>query len=125
MDKNVDPDTSKPYGEGKCQDVSATPQDIEAHRNTVGEILQTLSDHGFDVTEVAEQAGIPSADVQELSHDDLKTAVAYVAQNHPEVLQAVAQKVPGVQNLIAIVSTGPLAGLCGQIFGEQSPPGRE
>lgn len=96
---------------------SAAPHEVDAHRNALGEMIQTLSDKGIDVQKLAEQAGVQSTDIDELSHGDLANLTAYIAQNHPEVLSSVASRFPAAQGLIGMfASGGALSGMLGGIF---------
>src|SRR4051794_34109235 len=54
--------------DGEQTVASAAPHEVEAHRNLIGTALQHLTDQGIDVESLAEQAGISSADVEEMTH---------------------------------------------------------
>lgn len=94
---------------------NATPGEVEAHRNMLGEVMQHLADNGIDVDEVAEDAGISSSDVDALGHDDLATLTQYVAQNHPEVLQTVSDRFPAAQGILSQLTGADGGGLGGFI----------
>lgn len=83
---------------------NAAPHEVEAHRGMLGDAMQHLSEEGIDVDEIAEDAGISTSDVDALSNDDLTTLTQYVAQNHPEVLQAAADRFPAAQNLLSAIT---------------------
>ena len=94
---------------------NASPDVVEAHRNMLGEVMQHLADNGIDIDEIAEDAGIHSSDVDALGHDDLATLTHYVAQNHPEVLQTVADRFPAAQGLLGTLTGGDGGGIGGFI----------
>ncbi len=105
---------------------NAAPEDVDAHRNMIGEALQNLSDRGIDVESLAEKAGVSSADVDAMDHDDLATMTQYVAQHHPEVMQEVTDRFPQAQGLLGMVLGGSggqsggggfLGGLLGRFTG--------
>ena len=99
---------------------SAPAHEVEAHRNALGEMMQQLSDKGIDVERLAEQAGLQSTDIQEMSHGDLAGLTAYIAQNHPEVLGTVASRFPAAQGLIGMIGgAGGLGGMLGGFFGRK------
>jgi hypothetical protein len=104
-----------------CSSVeSAAPHEVEAHRNAVGAMLQNLSDKGIDVEKLAEQAGVSSADITALSHDDIGSLTVYIAKNHPEVLQSVAAKFPDAQGLIGLFAgSGGLSGMLSGLIGSK------
>ena len=102
----------------------AAPHEVEAHRNMLGDALQSLSDKGIDVDALAEKAGVSSSDVDALNHDDLANLTQYVAQNHPEILQQVTDRYPAAQGLLGMVlggnqggSSGGSGGFLGGILG--------
>ena len=95
---------------------NASDDEVDAHRNMLGEVIQNLADNGVDVDELAEKAGIESADVDALSHDDLATLTQYVAQNHSDLVQNVSDRFPAAQGLLGAI-TGGGGGLLGKLFG--------
>jgi len=94
---------------------NATPDEVEAHRGMLGEVLQNLADNGIDIDEIADDAGISTSDVDALGHDDLATLTQYVAQNHPEVLQNVSDRYPAAQGLLGTLTGGDGSGIGGYI----------
>ena len=111
------PDGTARQDEATVAVASAPAHEVEAHRNALGEMMQQLSDKGIDVEKLAEQAGLQSADVQEMSHGDLAGLTAYIAQNHPEVLASVASRFPAAQGLIGMIGgMGGLGGMLGGFF---------
>ena len=98
---------------------NAAPHEITAHRNALGNMLQALSAKGIDDEQLAEKAGVPSNDVDALSHDDLVALTVYIAQNHADVLQSVAARFPAAQRLMAVISGNQLGDVLGGIFGSK------
>ena len=94
---------------------NASPDEVEAHRGMLGEVMQHMADNGIDIDEIAEDAGIATSDVDALGHDDLATLTQYVAQNHPEVLQNVADRYPAAQGLLGALTGGDGGGIGGFI----------
>ncbi len=105
-DDTQDDDTQQDDGSGAQALANAAPEDVDAHRNMIGEALQNLSDRGVDVEALAEKAGVSSADVNALDHDDLATMTQYIAQNHPQVMQEVTDRFPEAQGLLGMVLGG-------------------
>ena len=91
----------------------ASGHEVAAHRNMLGDVMQNLSGSGIDVEALAERAGIDSADVDALSHDDLATLTQYVTQHHPDVVQEAAGRFPAAQGLLGMLSGGGF----GKFFG--------
>ena len=87
----------------------------QTHRNFLGDALQHLSDRGIDVDSLAEKAGVDSADVDNLSQDDLSQLTQNVQQNHPDALQAVGDRYPQAQGILSSLGGG--GGFLGKLFG--------
>jgi hypothetical protein len=97
---------------------SAAPEEVQAHRNALGDMLQNLSSKGLDVNTIAQKVGISSTDINELTHDDIISLTRYVATNHPEILQGAANKFPQAQGLISMVTANSgIMGAIGGLFG--------
>lgn len=103
---------------------AATPVNMEEHRGMLGGVIQQLEANGINVDDLAQRVGIPTADVDALSHDDLMSLAQYVATNHPEVLQQVAENFPAAQGLLGLLGAGGaqgggglLGGLLGRVLG--------
>jgi hypothetical protein len=111
-----DQDDGNTDDDGSSAIANASDDEVDAHRNMLGEALQHLSDNGIDVDELAERAGIDSSDVDALSHDDLTTLTQYLAQNHSDLLQNVSDRFPAAQGILGAI-TGGGGGFLGKLFG--------
>ena len=90
-------DVSSDDGSGAQAVTQAATDD---HRAALGSLVQNLQSRGIDVDSLAQQAGLDSADVNNLEHDDLLTLSKYVAQSHPELTQQVFSRFPLAQSLL-------------------------
>ncbi|BDI33078.1 hypothetical protein CCAX7_51290 [Capsulimonas corticalis] len=111
-----DSEDAQSDGDGAQALADAAPHEVDAHRNLIGDTLQHLSDQGIDVESLAERAGVDSADVNELTHGDLAGITQYIAQHHPEALQAVSDRYPAAQGILGAI-TGSGGGFLGRLFG--------
>jgi len=116
-DSSQDDDTSSDDSGGDSDDSGDSDSGVgsQAHRNFIGDALQHLSDRGIDVESLAEKAGVSSADVDNLTQDDLGQLTQYVQQNHPEALQAVSSRYPEAQGILSSLGGG--GGFLGKLFG--------
>ena len=114
-DEGKDIDDGDDLSDAGAAVANATPDEVEAHRSMLGEVMQSLADEGIDIDEIAEDAGISTSDVDALGHDDIATLTQYVAQNHPEVLQTVSDRFPAAQNLLGALTGGGGDGIGGFI----------
>jgi len=80
--------------------------DADTHRGVLAGVLDTLQQNGVDIDALAQRAGVATADVDALKHDDLMQLAQYVQQNHPEVLQMVAARIPAAQGLLGMLGGG-------------------
>jgi len=80
--------------------------DTDTHRGVLAGVLDTLQQNGVDVDALAQRAGVATADVDALKHDDLMQLAQYVQQNHPEILQQVAARIPAAQGLLGMLGGG-------------------
>jgi hypothetical protein len=110
------------------QDDGGASATDDTHRGVLAGVIDELQDNGVDVDDLAERAGISSADVNALSHDDLVSLAQYVEQNHPDVLQSVASRFPAAQGMLGDVDGGSSGsgggGLLGGILGRFLGGGR-
>lgn len=118
-DQEQDQDQELPDAdEAEAAVANAHPDEVEAHRNLIGDVLSHLSDRGIDIDAIAEDAGVSSSDVQELTHGDLAGMTQYLAQNHPELLQSVSDRYPAAQNILgAVTGGGGIGGILGRFLG--------
>ncbi len=104
--------------EAEAAVANAHPDEVDAHRNMIGDVLSHLSDRGIDIDAIAEDAGVSSSDVQELTHGDLAGITQYLAQNHPELLQSVSDRYPAAQGILgAVTGGGGIGGILGRFLG--------
>jgi hypothetical protein len=83
--------------------LGAAPQELDAHRNLLSEAFQMLEGQGVDTSDLAAQAGSSTDDPGEMSHSDLLSTTMALAQQHPEIMQMVAQRFPEAQGLLGTV----------------------
>ena len=112
-DRDQDDDSDDTGGDS--DDDTDSGAGSQTHRNFIGEALQHLSDRGIDVDSLAEDAGVSSADVNNLSDDDLGQLTQYIQQNHPQALQAVSDRFPQAQGILSSLGGG--GGFLGKLFG--------
>ena len=94
----------------------AAPQEVDAHRNLIGEALQILQGQGINPAELMQQAGVGTTNPNQMSHGDLVSTTLALARQHPEILAMVAQKFPQAQGLLSMVLGGGSPG-GGSAFG--------
>jgi len=81
----------------------ASPDEVEAHRGLLGEALSVLQSRGVDTSTLADEAGALTDDVSQMSHGDLVNTTLALAQQHPELLQQVADRYPAAQGILGSV----------------------
>jgi len=59
---------------------NASPDELEAHRSMLGEVMQHMAENGIDIDEIADDAGISTSDVDALGHDDIAILTQYISQ---------------------------------------------
>jgi hypothetical protein len=99
---------------------NAAPGEVDAHRGLIGNILGQLQGQGVDTQAVADQAGVGTTDPSQMSHGDLISMAQTLAQQHPELVQDVAQQFPQAQGLLNAVlgsGGGGIGGMIGKLFG--------
>ena len=107
---NTDDQTDAQAG-GEEALAQADPQDVDAHRGLLGQILGHLGGQGADVGSLLGQAGVSTTDPNQMSHGDLVSSTLALAQQHPEVMQMVASRFPQAQGLLgSILGGGAAAG---------------
>ena len=102
---------------------NAAPQKVDAHKDMLSEIFQTLEGQGVNTSNIAAQAGVNTTDPSEMSHGDLINSTLALARQHPEVVQMVAARFPEAQGLLSTVlgegaqgsGDGFLGGLLGRL----------
>jgi hypothetical protein len=102
---------------------NADPSEVDAHRGLIGEVFGQLEGNGVDTQGLANQAGVGTTDPSQMSHTDLVSMARTLAQQHPEIVQDVAQQFPQAQGLLNTVLGGQggggglLGGIVGRLFG--------
>lgn len=97
----------------------AAPQEVDAHRNMIGQALQMLQGQGVNPAELVQQAGVGTTDPNQMSHGDLVSTTLALARQHPEILMMIAQRFPQAQGLLGSVLGGgaPGGGMFGGLLG--------
>ena len=104
----------------------AAPEEVDAHRDLLSQMMGQLGGQGVNVQSLLGQAGIGTTDPSEMSHGDLVSTTLALARAHPEVMQQVAGQFPEAQGLLSSVlgagggqeaagGGGMLGGLLGRI----------
>ena len=78
----------------------AAPEDVDAHRNLLSQVLGQLGGQGVNVQSLLGQAGVGTTDPAQMSHSDLVSTTLALARAHPEVLTAVANQFPAAGGLL-------------------------
>ena len=98
-DTSVDDGTpEEPAGADSADD--ASPQSADATRNALGTMLGQLQSRGVDVNALAQQAGLDTADVDDMEHGDMIALAKHVAGAHPELAQTVLGQFPAAQGIL-------------------------
>jgi hypothetical protein len=103
---------------------NAAPAAAEAHKSLLDEALGMLSGQGVDLDQLAQSYGLPHVDVNNLNPAQLVQLTQQLAQQHPEILQSVAQRFPEAQGLLGMLTGsggqgggGFLGGILGRFLG--------
>jgi hypothetical protein len=113
---------------GGIQDATTGSGELtEEHRSAIGDLFQQAAERtGLPVGDLLGRVGVNASDIDELSHGDLLQAAQYLMQNHPELVQEVAARIPALQGLIGLMGAGGgqqqqtgslLGGLLGRVLG--------
>ena len=130
---NEQPETQIPDTDMGAQLLQmAGGDEINAHKDLLGQALSHLSGQGMDLNQIAQMAGVGTPDVNALSPAHLVQLTQWVAVNHPEVLQMLAEHFPAAQGLLGLLTGrtpasagegasanggGILGGLLGRVLG--------
>jgi len=94
-------------------------ESVVAHRRLIGDVLQKLADRGFDVEDLAEQAGVGGHDPETLSADDLGVLTQFLAGHFPDVFEALQHRYPDADSQLDDLPTDgrdrPFGGI-GKLF---------
>jgi len=96
-----DQDTQGDATQAVAQAVAqAAPDEVDAHRNLLSQVLGQLGGQGVNVQSLLGQAGVGTTDPSQMSHGDLVSTTLALARAHPEVLTAVANRFPEAGGLL-------------------------
>ena len=96
----------------------AGPEEVDAHKDMLSEVLGHLGGQGVDVQGLLGQAGVGTTDPSQMSHSDLISTTLALARSHPEVVQMIAQRFPAAQGLLgSVLGSGAAQGAEAQADG--------
>ena len=97
----------------------AAPEDVDAHRGLLGEVMSQLGGQGVNVQSLLGQAGVGTTDPSQMSHGDLAATTMALAREHPEVMTEVANRFPEAGGLLNDVlgAGGSGGGMLGGLLG--------
>lgn len=95
----------------------AAPEDVDAHRGLLGEVMGQLGGQGVNVQSLLGQAGVGTTDPSQMSHGDLAATTMALAREHPEVMTEVANRFPAAGGLLGDVLGAGGAGGGGMLGG--------
>ena len=72
----------------------AAPEEVDAHRGLLNEVMGQLGGQGVNVQSLLGEAGVGTTDPSQMSHGDLVTTTLALARAHPEVMTEVANRFP-------------------------------
>jgi hypothetical protein len=75
--------------------------EISEYRNLLGDVLEEISDRMGEFNEgIAQRAGLSTADIDAMTHQELALLARYTAQNYPDIFAEVAARYPAVEGMI-------------------------
>ncbi|MBC8102548.1 MAG: hypothetical protein H7Z41_08150 [Cytophagales bacterium] len=87
----------------------APPEQVDEQRGLLGGVLEMLQNQmGLNPQQVAQEAGVGTANVSALGSGDLVQLTLHLARTHPEIVMAVAQRFPLAQQLLPLILGGNL-----------------
>ncbi|MGC4042967.1 MAG: hypothetical protein QM758_04115 [Armatimonas sp.] len=98
--------TSEDAQEDTGEEADAS-EPLEEHRSAVGEAVAQAQSQGLDMTQLAQQLGLSTDDVNAMNQGDLMSVAKHLAAEHPEIAQNLLGRIP--------VVGGFLGGLLGGI----------
>jgi len=93
-------DDDQAQGDATQAMAQAAPEDVDAHRGMLSEILGQLGGHGVNVQSLLGQAGVGTTDPNQMSHGDLVSTTLALARSHPEMVTEVANRFPEAGGLL-------------------------
>ncbi|MGI4789039.1 MAG: hypothetical protein ACRYFS_09335 [Janthinobacterium lividum] len=96
----------------------AAPEEVDAHRGLLSEVLGQLGGQGVNVQSLLGQAGVGTTDPSQMSHGDLVSTTLVLARSHPEVVTEVANRFPEAGGLLNdVLGAGGQGGSGGGMLG--------
>ena len=96
----------------------AAPEEVDAHRNLLSQVMGELSGQGVNIQSLLGQAGVGTTAPSQMSHGDLVSTTLALARAHPEVVTAIANQFPEAGGLLnSVVNAGGLGGGSGLLGG--------
>lgn len=104
-DDYEDDDQAQGAAQGDSAQVmaQAAPEDVDAHRGLLSEVMGQLGGQGVNVQSLLGQAGVGTTDPSQMSHGDLAATTMALAREHPEVMTEVANRFPAAGGLLSDV----------------------
>lgn len=97
---------------------NADPSEVDAHRGLISEVMSQLENQGVNTQALANQAGVGTTDTDQMSPQNLINMARTLAQEHPQIVQDVAQQFPEAQGILnSVLNSGQGGGLLGGIMG--------
>ena len=93
-------DSGQAQGDPAQVMAQAAPEDVDAHRGLLSEVMGQLGGQGVNVQSLLGQAGVGTTDPSQMSHGDLVATTMALAREHPEVVTEVANRFPAAGGLL-------------------------
>jgi hypothetical protein len=93
-------DSDQAQGDATQTMAQAAPEDVDAHRGLLSEVMSQLGGQGVNVQSLLGQAGVGTTDPSQMSHGDLAATTMALAREHPEVMTEVANRFPEAGGLL-------------------------
>ena len=96
--------------EGAQALANVAPAEVDAHKDMLSEALGMLNGQGFDLGTIAQNFGLPHLDLNNLNAAQIVQLTQQLAQQHPEIVQEVAQRYPAAQGILGYLTGGSSTG---------------
>jgi hypothetical protein len=111
-------DDDQAQGDATQAMAQAAPEDVDAHRGLLSEVLGHLGGQGVNVQSLLGQAGVGTTDPSQMSHGDLAATTLALARSHPEVVTEIANRFPEAGGLLNdVLGAGGQGGAGGGMLG--------
>ncbi len=118
QEDDQDQDDSQAQSDPTQVMAQAAPEDVDAHRGLLGEVMGQLGGQGVNVQSLLGQAGVGTTDPSQMSHGDLVATTMALAREHPEVVTEVANRFPAAGGLLNdVLGAGGQSGAGGGMLG--------